>query len=43
MHSKAVLSQIEVAQILQAARNEAQQQGWAVAIAVVDDLSLIHI
>ena len=37
MHSKAVLSQIEVAQILQAARNEAQQQGWAVAIAVVDD------
>lgn len=37
MHSKAVLSQTEVAQILQAARNEAQQQGWAVAIAVVDD------
>ncbi len=37
MHSKAVLSQIEVARILQAARNEAQQQGWAVAIAVVDD------
>lgn len=37
MHSKAVLSQIEVAQILQAARSEAQQQGWAVAIAVVDD------
>ncbi|WP_061237129.1 heme-binding protein [Ectopseudomonas composti] len=37
MHHKAVLSQTEVAQILQAARNEAQQQGWAVAIAVVDD------
>lgn len=37
MQSKAVLSQIEVSQILQAARNEAQQQGWAVAIAVVDD------
>ena len=37
MQHKAVLSQIEVAQILQAARNEAQQQGWAVAIAVVDD------
>jgi len=37
MHHKAVLSQSEVAQILQAARNEAQQQGWAVAIAVVDD------
>ncbi|MFV9654259.1 heme-binding protein [Pseudomonas sp. NY15366] len=37
MQSKAVLSQREVSQILQAARNEAQQQGWAVAIAVVDD------
>ena len=37
MHHKAVLSQNEVAQILQAARSEAQQQGWAVAIAVVDD------
>ncbi|MDH1441673.1 heme-binding protein [Pseudomonas sp. GD03721] len=37
MQHKAVLSQNEVAQILQAARNEAQQQGWAVAIAVVDD------
>ena len=37
MQPKAVLSQNEVAQILQAARSEAQQQGWAVAIAVVDD------
>lgn len=37
MQHKAVLSQREVAQILQAARSEAQQQGWAVAIAVVDD------
>ena len=37
MQHKAVLSQSEVSQILQAARNEAQQQGWAVAIAVVDD------
>jgi len=37
MQSKAVLSQIEVSQILQAARSEALQQGWAVAIAVVDD------
>ena len=37
MHHKAVLSQNEVAQIIQAARSEAQQQGWAVAIAVVDD------
>ena len=37
MHQKAVLSQNEVNQILQAARSEAQQQGWAVAIAVVDD------
>lgn len=37
MQHKAVLSQNEAAQILQAARSEAQQQGWAVAIAVVDD------
>lgn len=37
MQYKAVLSQKEVTQILAAARAEAQQQGWAVAIAVVDD------
>ncbi|WP_296269685.1 heme-binding protein [Pseudomonas sp. UBA6323] len=37
MQHKAVLSQSEVSQIIAAARNEAQQQGWAVAIAVVDD------
>ncbi len=37
MQHKAVLSQSEVSQILQAARSEAQQQGWAVAIAVVED------
>ena len=37
MQHKAVLSQSEVSQILQASRSEAQQQGWAVAIAVVDD------
>ncbi|SDH70143.1 glc operon protein GlcG [Pseudomonas benzenivorans] len=37
MHSKAVLSQTEVARILSAARAEAQHNGWAVAIAVVDD------
>ncbi|MFI8610169.1 heme-binding protein [Pseudomonas sp. NPDC077649] len=37
MQHKAVLSQNEVALIIQAARSEAQQQGWAVAIAVVDD------
>ena len=37
MQHKAVLSQSEVSQILEAARSEAQQQGWAVAIAVVDD------
>ncbi|QMV63668.1 heme-binding protein [Pseudomonas berkeleyensis] len=37
MQHKAVLSQSEVSQIIQAARSEAQQQGWAVAIAVVDD------
>lgn len=37
MLHKAVLSQTEVSQILAAACAEAQQQGWAVAIAVVDD------
>jgi glc operon protein GlcG len=37
MHHKAVLSQIEVTRILNAARAEAQHHGWAVAIAVVDD------
>lgn len=37
MQHKAVLSQTEVSQIIAAARSEAQQQGWAVAIAVVDD------
>lgn len=37
MQHKAVLSQHEVSQILAAARGEAQRNGWAVAIAVVDD------
>ena len=37
MHSKAVLGQVEVARILAAARAEAQQNNWAVSIAVVDD------
>ena len=37
MNSKAVLSQTEVQQILAAARAEAQQNNWAVSIAVVDD------
>ncbi|MEW6460231.1 MAG: heme-binding protein [Pseudomonadota bacterium] len=37
MQHKVVLSQTEVSQIIAAARSEAQQQGWAVAIAVVDD------
>ncbi|QLC73237.1 heme-binding protein [Pseudomonas sp. LPB0260] len=37
MQSKAVLGQAEVARILAAARAEAQQNSWAVAIAVVDD------
>jgi glc operon protein GlcG len=37
MQSKAVLGQAEVARILAAARAEAQQHSWAVAIAVVDD------
>jgi glc operon protein GlcG len=37
MQSKAVLGQAEVARILTAARAEAQQNNWAVSIAVVDD------
>lgn len=37
MKSKAVLSQTEVQQILKAARSEAQNNQWAVSIAVVDD------
>lgn len=37
MYSKAVLSQTEVATILAAARHAAEQQGWKVAIVVVDD------
>ncbi|TBU76083.1 hypothetical protein DNK06_10435 [Pseudomonas daroniae] len=37
MHSKAVLSQIDVARLLAAARAEAQANNWAVSIAVVDD------
>jgi len=37
MQSKAVLTQTEVGQILAAARAEAQNNQWAVTIAVVDD------
>jgi glc operon protein GlcG len=37
MHSKAILSQTEVSQILAAARTEAQNNQWAVTIVVVDD------
>ena len=37
MKSKAVLSQTEVQQILKAARLEAQNNQWAVSIAIVDD------
>ncbi|WEK11754.1 MAG: heme-binding protein [Candidatus Pseudomonas colombiensis] len=37
MNSKAVLSQHEVQQILQAARAEAVRNQWAVSIAIVDD------
>ena len=37
MQYKAVLTQNEVCRILAAARQEAQQQGWIVSIAVVDD------
>jgi len=37
MHSKAVLSQTEIRQILDAARAEAHANQWAVTIAIVDD------
>ena len=37
MKSKAVLTQTEVSQILAAARTEAQNNQWAVTIAIVDD------
>ena len=37
MKTKAVLSQTEVQQILKAARSEAQNNQWAVSIAIVDD------
>ncbi|TBU92585.1 heme-binding protein [Phytopseudomonas dryadis] len=37
MQQKAVLSQTDVTRMLAAARSEAQQHGWAVSIAVVDD------
>ncbi|MGA3800468.1 hypothetical protein PS726_00643 [Pseudomonas fluorescens] len=37
MNSKSVLSQAEVAQIIKAARAEAQANQWAVTIVVVDD------
>ncbi|WP_339513722.1 heme-binding protein [Pseudomonas sp. RL_15y_Pfl2_60] len=37
MQTKAILSQQEVNRIIAAARSEAQQNQWAVSIAVVDD------
>ena len=37
MHTKAVLGQLDAQQILKAASDHAHAQGWAVAIAVVDD------
>ena len=37
METKSVLTQTEVTQILAAARTEAQNNGWAVSIAVTDD------
>lgn len=37
MKSKAMLSQLEVGQILAAARTEAQSNQWSVTIVVVDD------
>ncbi len=37
MKTKSVLTQTDVTQILAAARTEAQNNGWAVSIAVTDD------
>ncbi|RKP55876.1 heme-binding protein [Pararobbsia silviterrae] len=37
MQTKAVLTTVEVSRILAAARAEATQHGWPVAIAIVDD------
>jgi glc operon protein GlcG len=37
MQTKAVLTVVEATQILEAARAEAEKNGWAVTIAVVDD------
>jgi glc operon protein GlcG len=37
MKSKAVLTQTEVSLMLEAARQEATREGWAVSIAIVDD------
>ncbi|RRV07334.1 hypothetical protein EGJ27_11650 [Pseudomonas sp. v388] len=37
MKIKAVLTQTEVTRMLNAARQEANSQGWAVSIAIVDD------
>ena len=37
MQTKAVLSQKEVSKILAVARSEAQNNNWAVTIAIVDD------
>jgi len=37
MQTKSVLGQTEIDTILAAARAEAQQHGWTVAIALVDD------
>jgi glc operon protein GlcG len=37
MRSKPVLGQSDAAAVLAAARAEAQRQGWAVSVAVVDD------
>ncbi|WP_010170934.1 heme-binding protein [Pseudomonas sp. PAMC 25886] len=37
MKSKAILSQVEINQILNAARAEAHNHQWAVTIAIVDD------
>jgi glc operon protein GlcG len=37
MNSKAILSQVEIRKILDAARNEALHNQWPVSLAVVDD------
>ncbi|MDR5897511.1 heme-binding protein [Halomonas vilamensis] len=37
MQSKAVLAQADVTQVLDAAQQEAEREGWAITVAVADD------